>query len=67
MKFPLCFHPETDPKNPERSEKMEVKIKERFRHGEDEFKEGEAVDLPTDTAERAGSAGENFFYSASMG
>ncbi|KXA89589.1 hypothetical protein AKJ62_02780 [candidate division MSBL1 archaeon SCGC-AAA259D14] len=32
---------------------MEVKVKERFEHEGDEFKEGEIVDLPSDTAERA--------------
>ncbi|KXA97301.1 hypothetical protein AKJ38_01535 [candidate division MSBL1 archaeon SCGC-AAA259I14] len=32
---------------------MEVKVKERFEHEGDEFEEGEVVDLPGDTAERA--------------
>ncbi|KXA97356.1 hypothetical protein AKJ37_03155 [candidate division MSBL1 archaeon SCGC-AAA259I09] len=34
-------------------ENMEVKVKERFEHEGDEFEEGEIVDLPGDTAERA--------------
>ncbi|KXA97957.1 hypothetical protein AKJ39_02760 [candidate division MSBL1 archaeon SCGC-AAA259J03] len=34
-------------------EKLEVKVKERFEHEGDEFGEGEIVDLPGDTAERA--------------